>query len=166
MKTIIRDARIDAIPHIQKIAHETWPHAYGDILSQEQLGYMLEELYAEEILRHLIETGEQHFLVLMEDENPIAFAAFGPLGNQVYKLYKLYILPAHQRKGFGHTLVEEVIRRVGKEGGNKLLLNVNRYNNAVNFYQKIGFNIIRVEDTPIGQFWMNDYIMEIEVHPQ
>jgi ribosomal protein S18 acetylase RimI-like enzyme len=41
-------------------------------------------------------------------------------------------------------------------------LNVNRNNQAKHFYEKIGFNVIREEDIPIGPYWMNDYVMRIE----
>ena len=43
-------------------------------------------------------------------------------------------------------------------------LNVNRQNNAVGFYKKMGMDIIAQGDFPIGNgFFMNDYIMAIEV---
>jgi ribosomal protein S18 acetylase RimI-like enzyme len=40
-------------------------------------------------------------------------------------------------------------------------LNVNRYNPAKDFYEKLGFKIILEEDIPIGQYWMNDYVMRL-----
>jgi len=163
MKAEIRDAQIHDVSIIQKIAQETWPHAYGSILSAAQLKYMLDALYAEHVLRQLIETQQQHFLLLTKDEIPLAFAAYGLLHHHTYKLHKLYILPAHQGKGYGKKLIEEVIHRLREIRQTKLLLNVNRQNNAVEFYKKIGFRTIRNEDTPIGPFWMHDYLMQIKL---
>ncbi len=165
MTAEIKEAVADDVEAIQKIAHETWPHAYGNILSQEQLDYMLEALYEKQVLHQLIVTQQQFFLLLMERGSPVAFAAYGPWKEQVYKLHKLYILPAHQRKGYGRRLIEEVIQRVRKDRATKLALNVNRHNNAVDFYKNIGFQIVRNEDIPIGPYCMNDYIMELEVQP-
>jgi ribosomal protein S18 acetylase RimI-like enzyme len=42
-------------------------------------------------------------------------------------------------------------------------LNVNRNNEAKEFYKKLGFKIIREEDIPIGQYWMNDYVMRLTI---
>lgn len=165
MKTIIRDADVGDIHIIQRIARETWPHAYGDILSHEQLVYMLDALYSETALQKLIESKQQRFLLLIENNTPVAFAAYGLWDAQVYKLNKLYILPGQQGKGYGRALVEEVIVRARNHQATKLLLNVNRHNKAVDFYKKIGFNILKKEDIPIGEFWMNDYVMEIEIQP-
>jgi ribosomal protein S18 acetylase RimI-like enzyme len=41
-----------------------------------------------------------------------------------------------------------------------LLLNVNRNNSALNFYQRLGFTIQRKEDIAIGNgYLMEDYVM-------
>jgi hypothetical protein len=38
--------------------------------------------------------------------------------------------------------------------------NVNRYNNALAFYQKLGYEILKEEDIDIGEgFFMNDFVM-------
>ena len=43
-------------------------------------------------------------------------------------------------------------------------LNVNRHNNALNFYLKHGFSIIHEEDNDIGEgYFMNDYVMQRDV---
>jgi hypothetical protein len=42
-----------------------------------------------------------------------------------------------------------------------LRLNVNRYNKAKFFYEKLGFKIIGSEDVDIGNgFYMNDFVMQ------
>ena len=47
------------------------------------------------------------------------------------------------------------------KGGTTLQLNVNRQNNAKEFYEKMGFAVIGEEDIDIGSgYYMNDYIME------
>ena len=48
-----------------------------------------------------------------------------------------------------------------KHNGAKILqLNVNRFNKAKDFYLAMGYKIIAEEDIPIGNYFMNDYIME------
>lgn len=45
-----------------------------------------------------------------------------------------------------------------------LLLNVNRFNKAVEFYKAIGFNILFEENIEIGNgYLMEDYVMKLEL---
>jgi ribosomal protein S18 acetylase RimI-like enzyme len=57
------------------------------------------------------------------------------------------------------VLINEVIRKTIEAGKQTLDLNVNRYNKAKSFYEKIGFRVVYEEDVPIGKYWMNDYVM-------
>ncbi|MBT1704860.1 GNAT family N-acetyltransferase [Chryseosolibacter indicus] len=152
------------IPVIQKIANATWWPTYSSILSAEQLDYMLKMIYSEEALKQVMDSGNQEFILLTEKNDPEAFASFGVKLQEpsIYKLHKLYILPNNQGKGFGRALIEEVKTRISKAGVRTLDLNVNRYNPARNFYEHLGFKIIKEEDVPIGPYWMNDFVMRLE----
>lgn len=164
-KITVKQAQLSDIPTIKQIAANTWPVAYDKILTTDQIVYMLDVLYSKETLANLIKTKAQTFLLLFEKEVPVAFAAYGfkKEESQVYKLHKLYVLPVYQKKGYGQILIQKV-NLIGKETGIKSLeLNVNRNNLALNFYKKIGFKIIDIEDIPIGPYWMNDYIMRISM---
>jgi predicted lactoylglutathione lyase len=52
-----------------------------------------------------------------------------------------------------------------KEAGQlQFNLNVNRFNKAIQFYRKIGFEITDTVDIAIGNgYFMEDYIMEINL---
>jgi len=77
-----------------------------------------------------------------------------------WKLHKLYVLPFLQQKGAGKTLITEVENLAKSQGAKSLILNVNRNNNAVGFYQHLGYQIYDQGDYPIGAgFYMNDYKM-------
>lgn len=163
----IEEAGVGDIPVIRQLAYAIWPHAYGKIITPEQLRYMLETIYSEAGLCLQMETG-QHF-VLLYDENdaPSGFAAYGLKADETpisYRLHKLYVLPSSQGKGYGQSLLEHVIAKVKNEGGSKIDLTVNRKNPAQYFYHKLGFEIIREEDKDIGGgFFMNDYVLERRV---
>ena len=60
-------------------------------------------------------------------------------------------------------MINEVINNTIEAGKHTLDLNVNRYNKAKSFYEKMGFNVAYEEDIPIGKYWMNDYVMRIEL---
>jgi GNAT superfamily N-acetyltransferase len=157
----IRPATLADADCIVKIAHHTWWRAYGDILSTEQITYMLGAIYVSDKIAEQIESGEQQYLVLEEDSEPAAFAAYSPRSEEasIYKLHKLYCLPGMQGKGYGKVLIEAVVNATKQAGVNILELNVNRNNKAINFYEKLGFSKVYNEDVPIGPYFMNDHVM-------
>ena len=145
---------------IRDMAYEIWPETYSQILSKDQLEYMLGLFYNEQKLKTEIEQGVE-FILIYEDVQPAGFASFSKTEPEVYKLHKIYVLPSQQGKGTGRFIIDEVIKAIKQVGAMALQLNVNRNNNAKLFYEKLGFVVIREEDIDIGNgYFMNDYVME------
>lgn len=157
------DASIQDIHTIQDLAERIWWPTYSPILEEHQIRYMLDTIYSLPALTEVIMDGSQKFILLLNENIPEGFAAFGPRREDysIYKLHKIYVLPHNHGRGFGKLLIEEVKKRIRTEGATALDLNVNRTNPARLFYEKVGFQIIREEDVPIGTFWMNDYVMRL-----
>ncbi|GHV49030.1 N-acetyltransferase [Clostridia bacterium] len=162
MSTVIQKAKLSDIPVIQHIAYATWPIAYGTILSKAQIEYMLNLMYSKDVLMNQLHDGYT-YLMAVEDEKLIGFAAYNAITAVQYKLQKLYILPTTQGSGIGKLLLQTVIDQVKSAGAQQLILNVNRQNKAIGFYTKMGFQILKEEDNDIGNgYFMNDYVMAIE----
>lgn len=160
---VIRKCTIADVPTIRKIALETWPVAYAEILSPEQLSYMLELMYREQALRDQFAKGHQ-FLLLESGANAIGFAGFEHHHAQrtTTRLHKLYVLPAKQGIGAGKALVEAVQKAAVLECDTVIELNVNKYNRAKEFYLRNGFSVIRDEIIDIGSgYVMDDHVMEL-----
>ena len=157
---IIRQANSNDIPAINQLANETWWPTYTGVIPDEQIGFMLENLYSSESLKKQMNEG-MTFLIAERNKTPVAFAAyaFTEPENLVYKLEKLYVLPSEQGKGTGKSLISEVMKIAKELGGKTLELNVNRNNPAFHFYSKLGFEIFKTVDIPYQQFLLNDYIM-------
>jgi len=156
----IRKAYPTDIPLIRDMAYKIWPSTYGSILSKDQIDYMLGWFYSE---KELHEQMGQHieFIIVYDGVHPVGFASFGLSEPQVYKLHKIYVLPSQQGKGTGRFIIDQLIKAMKAKGATSLLLNVNRQNNAKNFYEKLGFTVIKEEDIDIGNgYFMNDYVME------
>jgi diamine N-acetyltransferase len=160
----IRTATATDIQTIGYLAYQIWPFAYRDILTLDQLQYMLNKVYSSDSLASQMQEGHQ-FLLVEENGIPMGFASYSAYGEPLqYKLHKLYVRTDTQGKGLGKSLLEEVVSRVKTAGGHSLLLQVNRNNRAVGFYQKMGFRIEREEDISIGNgYYMNDYIMKMMI---
>ncbi|MEN9498020.1 MAG: hypothetical protein RL750_919 [Bacteroidota bacterium] len=164
MSTRIRTAELADLPAIKKLAHEVWPKAYAEVISAEQISFMLEWMYSPDSLQKQFESGIQFILIESASKELLGFASFRPLQGAHWKLDKLYVRSDKQQTGLGRQLIEQVLSTVKSLNGTQLELQVNRKNKAVGFYQKLGFHIAREEDFQIGNgFFMNDYIMECPI---
>ena len=149
------------IPLIRDLSLKVWPQTYSTILSAEQIDYMLEMMYSERALASQMKE-KQEFIIVNDGNEPIGFASYSLAEAGIYKLHKIYILPGLQGKGAGKFVIRALVSAIARKGGKSLQLNVNRNNKAKDFYEKLGFGIIREEDIDIGNgYFMNDYVMEI-----
>ena len=156
----IRRASVDDIPLIRELCFKVWPQTYAPILSQAQIDYMLGKMYSEESLQNQMQNGSQ-FIFVYEDEEAVGFAAYFERSPSVFKLDKIYVLPSQQGKGTGRFVIDRIIDEIKQKGASALQLQVNRYNKARNFYEKLGFAVIDEKDFDIGDgYFMNDYVME------
>ncbi|GAB3576126.1 GNAT family N-acetyltransferase [Spirosoma luteolum] len=150
-------------PVIQQIAHQTWPSTFGAILSPAQIDYMLSWMYSIDALHEQVEQKGHVFLLAESDTGePLGFCSYElhAGGQPVTKVHKIYLLPAAQGQGVGRLLLDAVAARATEAGDRALRLNVNRFNKAVSFYEKVGFSVVGQEDIDIGNgFLMEDYIM-------
>jgi GNAT superfamily N-acetyltransferase len=156
---------IDELHHVRDIAHRTWPSTFKDILTPAQIEYMLGWMYNLDTLKQQFQIGHR-FYAVKENKQFLGFAAIElnqPESGKV-KLHKLYLLPDQQGKGLGKMLLDTVVETARNEHLQLLVLNVNRHNVAVNFYQHYGFSILKEEVIDIGNsFIMDDFVMGMEV---
>jgi GNAT superfamily N-acetyltransferase len=151
---------------INKLASRVWEPTYRHILSKEQLDYMFGMMYSPESILRQLTQNKHEFLLLQDDGVYLGFASYEiNYRPGVTKIHKLYIMPEAQGKGAG-SILTNAIEKAAKAAGNTVLtLNVNRFNNALQFYTKTGFIKTGEEDIDIGQgYLMEDYIMEKQLH--
>ena len=164
---MVRAATVKDIDIIYELAHVIWPQTYQPILKGAQIDYMLGLMYSKETLKELIESGGQDFFIAFEDEKPIGFMSISVKAERpvkIFKLNKLYLLPDTQGKGYGKIMVDFINGYIKALGAKILELNVNRKNKALAFYQRLGFNIYKEEDIPIGEdYLMEDFVMRKKV---
>jgi N-acetylglutamate synthase-like GNAT family acetyltransferase len=155
----IRKATQSDLQVIRDIAHQTWPAAYATILTPEALQYMLGYFYSIDALQQQMNEGQQFFIAEVNGK-AVGFGAVSDVAPQVIKLNKLYVLPGVQKTGAGKALMEHAFTIAGKHNAKQVILNVNRYNPAKDFYQRLGFTIIKEEDVDLGNgVVQEDYVM-------
>jgi len=157
----IKNGNMPDISIIQHIAEKTWWNVYANIITHQQIEYMLQAIYSTRALEKIMKDNTQQFTILYEDHQPQGFSSYGLRSEDksICKIHKFYVLPENQGRGFGKLLMEDIQKRILEKGIQTLDLNVNRLNPAKSFYEKMGFKILREEDIPIGPYWMNDYVM-------
>lgn len=127
---------------------------------------MLDLFYSEAALTDSMISKVHYFLLLKNQDEAIGFASFehNYLNQKVTRLHKLYLLPSSQGKGQGKLLLEAVVEKAKESLSLNISLNVNKFNPAIAFYKKVGFEIVGEEKLPIGNnFFMDDYNMELEI---
>lgn len=152
----------EQLPIISDLAYKIWPNAYGEILSKAQLDYMLELIYSLDSLEKQL-MKKHVFILAKEGDNYIGFASYelNIENSNKAKIQKLYVLPETQGKGIGKKILNYIKEKAQLNANTSLILNVNKYNIAKDFYLKYGFKIIDSVVINIGNgYVMDDYIME------
>lgn len=167
MEYQIRRAEIGDIPLIRSLADICFRHTYREILSPEQMEYMMEWMYSSESLyRQMQQDGHMYYLCFDGPNKPMGYVSVSRESDDLFHLQKIYLLPERQHGGLGRQLFQTVVNHVRSvhPGACTIELNVNRNNPAVGFYEHLGMHKARQGDFEIGNgFYMNDYIMAIDL---
>ena len=170
-EVFIRIARTDDISVIHDMAEVAFRHTYREILSPEQMEYMMDWMYSPDNLLKQFEDGHVYHILFFLGR-PCGYVSVQKEGTdadktEVWHLQKIYVLPSEQGKGFGKLLFEKAVSHVKENLSGikaRIELNVNRQNKAVSFYHHLGMTILREGDFHIGSgFYMNDYIMGLDI---
>ena len=152
---------------IGQMADIAFRHTYRDILSPQQIDYMMDMMYSPSNLKRQFDEGHAYYIAYC-DAAPAGYVSVQADGHAEdgrprYHLHKIYVLPPFQGRGIGRMLFDRILEHVRKEVSGvpfRLELNVNRNNSATRFYRRLGLEILRQGDFHIGNgYYMNDYIM-------
>ena len=150
------------VPIVSLLAEAIWRHHYADIISTEQIEYMLKQRYQPELIKAQLANPDIWWRKLVLEENIMGFCCCMRTTNPVeLKIDKLYIHCDHHRQGYGARLVADAVEILRKNKLQTLVLTVNKHNRtAISAYQHYGFEIVGDSIVDIGEgFFMNDYLM-------
>lgn len=152
--------RDDEIEPLQCLAESVWHVAYRDLISQEQIAYMLDQRYRPALLRQLLARGDRIWAARGGDQL-VGFTHAFRISDDECKLDKLYVDSSLQRHGIGQLLVREVEHYARHKACRHLVLRVHKRNApAISAYLKYGFRVSSSVTEDIGQgFVMDDYVM-------
>ncbi len=157
----IRKATLADVQSIIILATTIWNEVYSNIISKAQIDYMLEARYNEYRIKSEIESEDNVYFMAFSESEFVGFAHVGLLDEDTSYLHKIYFLSNLRGKGLGKMILSEVVNFAKTNKSTSLVLNVNRANPALGFYEKMGFETIEsVDETIGGGFFVNDYVME------
>ena len=157
--------KIEQLPIVIGLTKKIWPVAYGEILSKAQLDYMINKFYNETALRELIQKGHVFYLAQDDNDNYVGFVSYEINSEpSKTKIHKIYVLPETQGTGLGRQFFELVKEKAIENNQKAIFLNVNTYNKAIHFYNKLGFTKVKDEVIDIENgYVMDDYVMEVAI---
>lgn len=157
MHLTFKKATADDALLIYKLADKIWHEHYPDVISAEQIDFMLRTRYAPVLLVEKMRQGEQ-FYIAYNGNTAVAYGSIELIGEN-YFLHKFYVDVAAHRTGIGSAFFAYLQLQMAP--GKPIKLQVNRQNyKAINFYFKKGFIIESTGDFDIGGgYFMNDFIM-------
>ena len=164
------EAGEELLPVINEMANVVFRHTYREMLSPDQIDYMMDWMYSLPNLKKQLESGH-HYYIAMRGDIPAGYVSVqyegeNAEGKAQFHLHKIYVMPSGQGMGLGRVLFEKVLEFAKNIASGKpfvIELNMNRDNPALHFYQHMGVKILRRGDFHIGNgYYMNDYILGYE----
>ena len=153
----------ESLQVVRDIAAEVWPKTFAPILPPEQIPYMMNMMYAPEVMERELAEGYR-FAALLVDGAPSGYVSWSPYppAPGTAKLHKVYLLTACHGRGFGRLMLDYVTGVCREAGYLRLRLNVNKHNErAISVYLRNGFEVVESVKNDIGGgFFMDDYVME------
>ncbi|MDN3606151.1 GNAT family N-acetyltransferase [Kaistella yonginensis] len=147
---------------LQELAEKSWNSAYANILSTDQIEYMLTEMYAkDELFKQLQNPNYQYYLIL-SDVIPAGFIGFEfHYEKETTKLHRIYLLNEFKGKGLGKKGLDFMKKMTAETSDKRIILNVNKENPARKMYESQGFKVFKEEVFDIGNgYVMDDFLME------
>ena len=163
MNIELKKATADEIPLIQQLSESIWRQHYIDIISKQQIEYMLAKMYSTEKLQQEINSDLHTYFIAYLKDKPLGYIAISKESDNKIMLNKFYLLQEQRFHGLGKKIFELVFSNYPQSD---IQLFVNRQNfKSVNFYFKMGFKIADVIDNHFGEgYYMNDFFIVKKTH--
>ncbi|WNY27406.1 GNAT family N-acetyltransferase [Methanolapillus ohkumae] len=159
----------DQCIEIAKLAQEIWKEHYTPIIGEKQVDYMLNRFQSPEKIYSDISDNGFVYYAACDGPKFVGYLGLRPDEKGIF-ISKLYVKKEMRKKGIAQLLFQQAViesrRLLPKNPVHQTIdhpcfwLTVNKNNNAIGFYKKIGFEISDEVVTDIGEgFVMDDYIM-------
>lgn len=156
--------RAEDMAEVARLASDIWREYYVDIITIEQIDYMIGKFQSEPAIADQIEhQGYEYYLIRHEG----AAVGYMSVRQEEGKLFlsKFYIAKEHRGRGYASRAMAFLEELCKERSLSRIWLTVNRHNeSSIAVYEKKGFRTVREQVSDIGGgFVMDDYVMEKEI---
>ena len=157
---MIKTANIADAPLLETLAKEIWTQHYANIITMEQIRYMVENFQSAEAIVQDMQIGAVYDIAYTDGE-PCGYSAAAPDGAGLF-LSKLYVRQSCRGLGIARAIVSRIEERARQSGAQRVWLKCNKYNTeSLAAYERLGFSVAYPCVTDIGGgFVMDDYALE------
>ena len=154
----------EQIKKLAEVANIVWHDAFKEILTLEQIEYMIEKFQSYNALSQAVNKNGYEYYFIKQDNIIMGYTGLHEEGGKMF-LSKLYILKEYRGKGVSSKAFEFIESLAKEKNLKSVWLTVNRNNNhAIDVYKHKGFIITRTQVADIGNgFVMDDYIFKKEL---
>ncbi len=154
----------DQFELVFNLSKEIWNDNYREMITQDQIDYMLDMIYNPERLQKNLDDGYE-WEFIYHDNSLVGYLAYVIQDDNRVFLSKIYLKTAAQGLGLGKLALNRVKEYAKTNNCKAVYLTVNRGNEkGIRAYEKAGFKIIAEEDFDIGNgYVMNDYVFECPI---
>lgn len=156
----IKTAELSDAPLLEALAKEIWTQHYADIITMEQITYMLNNFQSSDAILQDMQSGAVYDIAYADGE-PCGYSAAAPDDTGLF-LSKLYVRQSCRGLGIARAMVSRIDERAKEGGASRVWLKCNKYNaNSLAAYERLGFSVAYACVTDIGNgFIMDDYALE------
>ncbi len=160
--TINKVTEQSELVQVAELAEKIWHECFAQILSAEQIDYMVEKFQSYKAMCDQTENQGYSYHAVYDNRELCGYFAVKPEEDDRFFLSKLYLRSDKRGRGMASKMLEYIFEEARSFSKKSVYLTVNKHNyHAIEVYKKTGFVTIDSVVTDIGNgFVMDDYIME------
>ena len=157
-----REATLDDIVSIQRVARASWHKAHGPILGENAVEKLLDRWYSRDRLKESIRGEDVIMFVAIDDNQVVGFTQGGPTedGPADAAVGAIYVLPEYWGKRLGTELLERLFDIFRTDDYDSVWLTVMADNDvARSFYDKHGFDVYEERTVELAGQEVDDVVL-------
>ncbi len=148
-----------SISKMSALASSIVKEHFDPIIGSSQNDYMIKKFQSVESISQQLSEGYRYYFVCL-DNTEVGFLAYR-IDHDCLYLSKFYLDKVYRGRGFSKEMLGFIKNAAVENGLKRIRLNVNKNNDAIYAYEKLGFQRTGTQKNDIGNgFFMDDYIYE------
>ena len=160
MNVVCRQWRESDLPDIHNLLLETWLDAYSSFIPESDLISYHRATYNHEALEAIFRDPESKGFVAESDRTLVGYirTRIAKDENRFY-VPSLYVLPHHQGKGVGGSLMAMAVEEAKAKGFDRIWIGIMEKNKeGLDWYRKFGYQAVEEAPFVMGKTTVNHYI--------